>query len=157
MDREGWLNVPNSPEYFPYTPQWGRINEQLGRQLTDLLGTIEKSARKCTNARQRSNLDWLKANLRFTLLLDEVSRKIEPAYRLKDDWLTGRVEPNQLKSKAQAASVDLKAAPLEELFTTYAKRVRSRGELGVLSSLNQRLWLQYAELADFLKQIEANN
>jgi len=29
--------------------------------------------------------------------------------------------------------------------------VRSRGELGVLSALNQKLWLQYKELDDFLK------
>jgi hypothetical protein len=157
IDREGWLNVPNSPEYFPYAPQWGRINEQLEQHLIDLLGTIEKVRPQVHDAQRQSNLDWLKANLKFTLLLDEVSRKIEPAYRLKNDWLTGRVKGGQLESKAQAASAALKAAPIEELFTTYAKRVRSRGELGVLSSLNQRLWLQYVELVDFLKQIEAND
>ncbi len=157
MDREGWLNVPNSPEYFPYTPQWGRINESLERQINDLLSIVEKVRPQTQDAQQQSNLDWLAANLKFTLLLDEVSRKIEPAYRLKNDWLTGRVDTGQLKSRAQAASAGLQAAPIEALFQTYAKRIRSRGELGVLSSLNQRLWLQYTELADFLQQIEAND
>jgi hypothetical protein len=32
--------------------------------------------------------------------------------------------------------------------------VRSRGELGVLSSLNQRVWLQYLELREFLSSFE---
>ena len=45
------------------------------------------------------------------------------------------------------------AAPIEELFKTYAKRVRSKGELGVLSALNQKLWLQYKELKDFLETV----
>ena len=39
---------------------------------------------------------------------------------------------------------------MARLFETYASRVRSRGEQGVLSALNQKLWLQYEELADFL-------
>lgn len=156
-DRERWFDVPTSPEYFPYTPQWGRINEQLEQRIDDLLAAIEKARPQTENAEQRGNLDWLTANLKFTLLLDEVSRKIEPAYQLKNDWLTGKVEANQLKSQTQAARADLDAAPIEALFATYASRVRSRGELGVLSSLNQRLWRQYTELRNFLQQREPDD
>jgi hypothetical protein len=35
---------------------------------------------------------------------------------------------------------------------TYAGRVRSRGELGVLSSMHQRLWQEYRDLREFLAQ-----
>ena len=151
MDREGWLNVPNSPEYFPYNPQWGRINEELESRLQDLLSTLASLRSETSDASHGANLDWLTANLKFTLLLDEVSRRIEPAYDLKNRWLTGQVAPDQRPSQAKAALAQLQAAPLEELFTTYAARVRSPGERGVLCSLNQRLWLQYQELLDFLE------
>lgn len=50
----------------------------------------------------------------------------------------------------------LESAPLEEMFTTYASAVRSRGELGVLSSLNQRLWGEYLLLKQFLENALAN-
>ena len=103
-------------------------------------------ARRPEILRRRTNLYWLAANLRFTLLLDEVGRRIEPAYTLKNRWLTGQVAPDQLAAEKKAALAELKAAPIAELFETYASRVRSRGEQGVLSALNQKLWLQYKEL-----------
>ena len=59
-------------------------------------------------------------------------------------------QTGQLTREKQAALVELKAAPVSRLFEAYAGRVRSRGEQGVLSSLNQKLWLQYRELAEFL-------
>jgi len=151
MDREGWLNGPDSPEYFPYEPQWGRIDEKLRDRLGELISTLEDLKGQSQNPRCRANLDWLVSNFRFTILLDEVGRKIEPAYRLKDEWLSGRLNSEQLDAQKEAALEVLNTAPIEELFTTYAGRVRSRGELGVLSALNQKLWLQYCEMIDFLK------
>jgi len=151
MDRERWLDGPDSPEYFPYDPRWGRINKDLESRLVDLLAVVEPLRTRVDDARQQANLDWLAANLRFTLLLDEVGRKIEPAYDLKDRWLAGKVDPEQLAAEKKAALAQLQVAPLEKLFETYAGRVRSRGELGVLGALNQKLWLQYKELDDFLK------
>ena len=94
-------------------------------------------------------------DIRFTLLLDEVGRQIEPAYRLKERWLTGEKDSQTLKKDAAEARQSLKAAPIQELLETYAQRVRSRGELGVLSALNQKLWLQYRELDRFLASAEA--
>jgi len=82
-----------------------------------------------------------------------VSRKIEPAYDLKNRLLLGQIDPKQLAPDKERARVALEAAPIEELFKTYAERVRSRGEMGVLSSLNQKLWLQYKELKRFLNSI----
>lgn len=151
MDREGWLNVPDSPEYFPYDPQWGRVDEKLKNRLGELIAAINRLSAQAEDTRQRKNLEWLAANLRFTLLLDEVSRKIEPAYRLKNNWLLGQLDSQHLAAEKKEALETLRAAPIEELFKTYAGRVRSRGELGVLSSLNQKLWLQYKELTEFSK------
>ncbi|MEN6576238.1 MAG: hypothetical protein ABFD90_07835 [Phycisphaerales bacterium] len=150
MDRSGTFNPPDSPEYYPYDPRWGRIEEKLKVQLGDLLATMDHFRSRTTDPRHRANLDWLAANLEFTLLLDEVGRRIEPAYMLRNRWLTDGLRPDEMASEKQAALTELKAAPIERLFKTYAGRVRSRGEQGVLSALNQKLWLQYKELAGFL-------
>ena len=91
-------------------------------------------------------MDWLLANLEFTLLLDEVGQRLEPAYRLRERWLRGEIGTVELAHEVAAAREALAQAPIEALFRTYARRVRSRGEPGVLSALNQKLWLQYREL-----------
>jgi hypothetical protein len=64
----------------------------------------------------------------------------------------GDIDRKTPASKATEARKSLDAAPIRELFETDASRVRSRGELGVLSSLNQRVWLQYKELDRFLSE-----
>jgi len=62
---------------------------------------------------------------------------------------------NPLPSReVQEARRELAAAPIEELLLTFVRRVRSRGELGELSALNQKLWLEYRELARFLDKAE---
>ena len=43
------------------------------------------------------------------------------------------------------------AAPVKDMFETYMQRIHSRGELGVLSSLNQRLWREYNDLKYYLE------
>ena len=45
----------------------------------------------------------------------------------------------------------LVSAPVKEMFDTYMERVHSRGELGVLSSLNQRVWREYNDLKIYLE------
>ena len=90
--------------------------------------------------------------LLFTLLLDEVGRKIEPSYRLKERWLRGEVDDARLKSETETARKQLASAPIVGLFRIFAQRVRSRGELGELSSLNQKIWLQYRESERFLDE-----
>ncbi len=94
-----------------------------------------------------SNLTWLASTLRFTLLLDQVSEDLEPAYRLRELFEQGTaIRPEAIA----VARKRLESAPLDALFSTYMGRVRSRGELGVMSSMNQKLWLQYVELKEFL-------
>lgn len=150
VDREGWLRGPDSPEYFPYHPRWGRVNEELARRLGELLAAVETLRMQTDDVRHAANLDWLAANFRFTLLLDEVGRRIEPAYVLKDRWLSGQVAAEQLQAEKESALQQLQRAPMERLFEARAATVSSRGELGELSSLNQKLWLEYRELERFL-------
>jgi hypothetical protein len=87
--------------------------------------------------------------------LDEVGRKLEPAYTLKAKYFSMNGMDNPLPSReVQEARRELAAAPIEELLLTFVRRVRSRGELGELSALNQKLWLEYRELARFLDKAE---
>jgi hypothetical protein len=122
--------------------------------LTAELAEMQGLAKKVKDSRQSANLDWLVANFEFTLLLDEVGEKLTVAYLLKDAWLTGQIKEGALPEAVAAARKALKAAPVEKLFRVYARRVRSKGELGELSALNQKLWLVYRELDRFLAELE---
>jgi len=147
MDSEQWFDSLASPEYYPYNPGWGRLKPDLRARLEESLAAVERTREKVRDQVHSENIAWLAANLRFTLLLDEVSAAIEPAYRLKERWsLDERLDVAQ----TAAARAALDAAPIEKMFAVYASRVRSRGELGILSSLNQKVWLQFVELRDFL-------
>lgn len=156
LDREQAL-AAQSPEYFPYDPSWGRLTPELRNRLAEHLATINRLAGRADAGVHRTNLRWLADNFQFTLLLDEVSRNLEPAYRLKERWLRGEIEPAKLPSEAASARQALAGAPVENLFRTFARRVRSKGEMGELSSLNQRVWLQYRELDDFLRGLESGS
>ncbi|HWQ52938.1 MAG TPA: hypothetical protein VN442_04585 [Bryobacteraceae bacterium] len=139
MEEESWFSVLSSPVYHPYHPNWGRMKPELRRKVADALETVER-------LEPSANLHSLAAGLRFTLQLDDVSAAMEPAYALKEKTTLGKAAPAEYAAARKA----LAAAPMEALFRTYTGRVRSRGELGVLSSLNQRVWTQYAELQAFL-------
>jgi hypothetical protein len=153
FDRDQSL-AANSPEYYPYDPSWGRLRPDLRASLNADLADIAKLTNQVADARHRANLDWLAANLEFTLLLDEVSVNLEAAYRLKDACLAEKLAANAIPGEVAAARKSWKAAPMEKLFRTYARRVRSKGELGELSALNQKVWLLYRELDRFLSELE---
>ncbi len=157
MDREQWFRPLESPEYYPYTPQWGRMPPELAARLNGLLAMIRPLQDDASDSSHRDNLLRLSSNLRFALLLDEAGRRMEPAYRLKERWFTETLPEDERTGKISRASEDIKKAPIEELFDTFRGRTLSRGELGVLSSVNQRLWLQYRELTEFLAGPPAGN
>lgn len=155
FENEKKLGCLDSPEFYPYTPTWwGRVAPALATQLKDAITVVERIKGKTPAAEHRANLDWLADNFRFTLLLDEVGRKLEPAYALQERQLRSEVSAGELPQQVAAARRELAKAPVEELFRTFARRVRSRGELGELSALNQKLWLQYRELQRFLEVAE---
>jgi hypothetical protein len=156
FEQENQLGTLSSPEYFPYSPAWGRLPPGLEDQLRAAIALIERLESGTGSPVHRQNLGWLADNFRGSLLLDEVGRTIEAAYLLKEQHLRGEMSDAALHEQAQAARAQFETAPIEELFRTFARRVRSRGELGELSSLNQKLWLQHRELDQFLREAAAN-
>jgi len=153
MDKEQWLNEPNSPVYFPYHPKWGRITPELKANLVTLLQKFESEYHRESENIHKNNMYWWIANLRFTLLLDEIGRKMEPIYNLREKWLSDEEGIMFSTEEVENLKRELHMMPVEELFNTFRNRYLSRGELGVLSSLNQRLWLQYKDLDDFVEMI----
>ncbi len=143
--------VTSSPVYYPYDPSWGRLQPQLRSRLEKHLAEIRELETGTGDRSHRANLRWLADNFEFTLLLDEVGRAMEPAYKLKERCLREDLSLRDLQKDRLAAQAALEKAPIENLFRIYARRVRSKGELGELSSLNQRVWLQYRELDAFLR------
>ena len=63
-----------------------------------------------------------------------------PGWELRDKALA---ENRPASREACAAALrELESAPVEELIRTYVSRTGSRGEMGILTSINQRLMEQ---------------
>jgi len=151
LDIRQGIDKTISPDYFPYSPSWGRLNEKDRRVTEDLLVQIRGLARTADSSAHQQNLNWLADKLQYSLLFDEVSQAVEPAYKLKDQYLLGQLTKDGQAEAVRVAKAALDTAPVQAMLTTYARTVRSRGEMGVLCSLNQRVYLQFRELQDFLK------
>ena len=151
LDREQLLWGRISPEYLPYNPcTFGRLNDLQTTKVCDLLQIIESQPQAEAAESQRESLVWLANNMRFYLQLDAVGRAMEPAFRWQARWWQASENGGSLLAESGEVLAALDAAPLRDLFETFIRRVRSRGELGVLSSLNQRVWLLHKELKKFI-------
>lgn len=152
MDTAHYRRTVSSPEYFAYTPRWGRMNEDGTAKIKNVIGQIDAVLARESNQAYRKNLIWYKQTFTFELLLDEVGRSIEPVFTLRNKYLQygkSAVSPAALA----AAAAQFNKAPVEQLFKTFAAKVSSRGELGELSSLNQKLWTEYRQLQSFIKEV----
>ena len=149
-----WPKDAASPEYYAYTPGWGRLDSVNRERTRNLVDLIDRTGRGTTDSSFVRNLHWFKANFEFALLLDDVGRKLEPAYALRKRYHDAAFDPASGKDAIHLARKSLDEAPMERLFRVYASRVRSRGELGVLSSLNQKLFNEYNDLKRFLSHIK---
>lgn len=152
-DTSGILNGIASPVYFAYTPTWGRLKPEQKEICHTFIKTIGNCLKHEKNVVKKHNLEWLSANFEFTLLLDAVGRSLEPAWQARECVLTGNWTENDA-ADIEKLREKLQEAPLEKMFGTFASRVRSRGELGALSSLNQRVWGEYLLLKAFLEGME---
>lgn len=162
-DTSVWRNRLASPEYFAYTPAWGRMNDHALAKTGELIDAIDRVLPLAGNERYRENLQWFRNTFQFERLLHEVGKCMEPAYRLKYQLLAGDGLPARRGNTEeepdapldQAALAEAKStfgkAPVQELFQVFAAKVRSRGELGELSALNQKLWVEYLSLKKFLE------
>ena len=146
------INNIKSDVYFAYTPAWGRINTKQAEAFNELIEAINGCLSQEKAKDKVSNLEWLKANCEFTLLLDKVSKGMEAAWKIREEALIG-VSPPADSALVDEAWQQLQRVPIERMFKTYASRVRSRGELGALSSINQRVWQEYQLLTGFLQAL----
>lgn len=143
-----------SPEYASYEPYWGQMDDKLKQKINAFITLILKAEKNTKEEMYMQNLHHLKAEMTYTLLLDEIGKKMEKAYTLKQDILMGNVDENDKKRLINDAVTDLKKAPVEKMFEVYSSRIRSRGELGVLSSINQKLWVLYEELLEYFETVK---
>ncbi len=142
-----------SQVYYAYTPQWGRLNEDQKEAAEKIIRSIENCLAEEKGKEKRGNLHWLKACFEFMLLFDQVSTHLEPAWELRDRYYSGIGDPGLSKEVILEARKELEEAPVEKMIRTFASRVRSRGELGELSSINQRVYREYLLLKDFLNNL----
>ena len=151
LDLSGILNSIHSPVYYPYTPAWGRLDKEKEGVCIRIMETIDECIKKEKDEIIISNLEWLKACFEFTLLLNEVSASIQPAWELRSTYLIESNRSQLTKQNIEKAKRSLTNAPIEKMLRVFASRVRSRGELGELSSINQRVWREYQLLDEFLE------
>ena len=138
--------------YYPYTPTWGRLEKKQEAVCREIINIIDSSLDHEKEEQTISNLNWLKACFEFTLLLNEVGVSMEPAWELRNMNLIESNNSRLTKQSIENAKRSLTNAPIEEMIKVFASKVRSRGELGELSSINQRVWTEYQLLNDFLKK-----
>lgn len=152
MDTARYRQGISSPEYFGYTPKWGRMNETCIGKTKTIISYIDEVLASESNPVYRKNIEWYRQTFVFELLLDEAGRCMEPAFILENKYL--QFGKNAVDSVALInALVLFKKTPIEQLFKTFESKVASRGELGELSSLNQKLWMEYLLLQSFLKEM----
>jgi hypothetical protein len=151
LDLSGLLNSIQSPVYYAYTPAWGRLGAKEEDACLRIIGIIDDCIDNETEEILISNLNWLRSCFEFTLLLHEVSLSMQPSWDLRKAYLIDPSKIHLSEEKMKEAKRILTNAPVEDLLKVFASRVRSRGELGELSSLNQRVWREFQLLNEFME------
>jgi hypothetical protein len=152
MDTLAYLRGSLSPEYYAYTPQWGRMDDNDRIRLQRMISKLGSLLKNVQHASHRLELEWFRSTFAFELLLDETGRCLEPLYNLRTKYFQSgsqAADPVALRN----ARRQFEKAPVEKLFRSFAAKQRSRGELGILSSLNQKLWTEYLSLKHFLETV----
>ena len=94
LDTTGNISSLLSSEYFAYQPTWGRLNQEKEAVCNMLIEIIDD----CISHEQKQeligNLNWLRACFKFTLLLNEVGHSFEPAWKLREDYLSAIIKPD---------------------------------------------------------------
>jgi hypothetical protein len=155
LDTTRILRSISSPEFFAYQTSWGRLNAKQVEACNKMIGLILECISEEKESDLVSNLNWFKSCFEFTLLLNEVSNDMEPAWKLRDAWLIEGRKAQYTKEQIDQARKTLMNAPVEKMVTVYGSHVRSRGELGELSSINQKIWGEYQLLNAFIENVSS--
>jgi hypothetical protein len=139
-EQEGWLTAA-SAEFEPYTPANGRLSPAALEGTQKLRMAIASCLSGSTTPQHMSELKSLWSTVDFVLLLHEVGLAMAPAAQLRAAVIVGDASSDTVLAKnCSAAMAEFSGAPFEGLFSVFTARVRSRGELGMLSAINQKLW-----------------
>lgn len=152
LDISSVLNAVQSPVYYAYNPGWGRLDKKQEEVCGSIIEIIDDCIASEKEEVKISNLMWLRACFEFTLLLNEFSVSIEPAWELRNSYLIELNNSQLTTENIENARRSLANAPLEKMLKVFASKVRSRGELGELSSMNQRVFREYQLLTTFLEE-----
>ncbi len=144
-------NEATSPEYWPYNTDWGRLSEELRKQIVAWRDDAKDQLKYVEDENHYENLNYLIHTLNGILALEQVGEYLEPAANLKDQIILKEIANEKKQEACVQALKQLKKAPVQTLVRSYSQRVQSRGDLGVLSSINQKVWTYYQELQWFLE------
>lgn len=140
-----------SPEYWPYQAWWGRLSPEMEARTGAFMEAAAAARAEAAEPRFQNELEHAENTMRFVLLLHETGVKLEPAGRLRNEYIAGRISEDDLRQQLTGAFADLNRAPMADLFEAFSKRLHSKGELGVLSALNQKLGLHARDLGVFVE------
>jgi hypothetical protein len=146
-----------SPEYFPYDPNWGRLTDQQKEQVQALLSAVETQLGQTTHAPHLRNLGYARHTLEGILLLNDISIQLQPAWNLYQSYWSQDSFDEDWYNRCQTALENLNQAPIEAMIHHFTNRVAERGvnrrsDLGVLSGINQKLWTFYQKMKTFLQE-----
>jgi len=128
------------------------LSPELRDAINEFLKTVSELRSAESRKEWRSNLEYLEYTLQGVLLIEKTGDTLASAYSLRQRLLAGSVDESEKDRLIQEALASLNQAPIRELIEAYGKRIRSQGDRGVLSSINQKLWGLTQSLRAFLEE-----
>lgn len=150
MDRDYWFRGVRSEEFYGFNCLWGRLTDECYAKIESLQQQLSKYSFE-----QGSRLQQLNQMMKFALELHRLSECFERIEHLKQACLddeTSHAGSYSEKVDAQAKRIQealrlLESCNIEICIQHYVDKLPAttqgpsyRGELGVLSSMNQRLY-----------------
>lgn len=141
MDERFWLKGVKSEEFYPFDHSWGRLTEETVNQINHFIKVAENA-----NPEKGSRLHQRVCMFRFALILNETTNMYKTIYTLRCEYLRSGLNRKSRTGIREKANLILDKVPLDELVKAYAEKIDAdgnklflQGELGVLSSINQRV------------------
>ncbi|KAH3757417.1 hypothetical protein Pelo_10743 [Pelomyxa schiedti] len=145
----------DSEEYYPYDPDsWGMLSipqESWFSKLADYARGLEVTV---VDPVQKANIHALGSLAYFVLALKNSSLELQVVKELREEAANGQVVDKAAQCDLAQAAID--RAQIQRVFDMYVDRVQSRGEMGVLASMNQKLWTWYTDNVEWLESYCSN-
>lgn len=150
FDTTGMFNGIQSPVYFAFTPSWGRLTTEQRDACKLVIDLVDNCLKKEENERLVVNLNRMKSQYQFMLLFEQVCEQIEPAWELRNKSFNELSEVRYSQTEIERAKIAFDHAPMKELIFALSTSIGSRGDLGFLSDVIQRVYQEHSFLRTFL-------